>query len=112
MKPAKTYDEIVRRTVPQMNLGFRPSAQDERESLRGPRALAADERELEARVRAALRVALGADAEAITIDIVPHQVTLGGRVPTAEHARIAGDVTASLSGVEGLDNQLVVSRSP
>lgn len=50
----KTYDEIVRKTVPEPDSSFRPSPEQVRQAYEGFRALDADEQALKDRVEAAL----------------------------------------------------------
>ena len=109
-KPATTYDEIIRRTVPSPDLSFRPSAAEERASLEGPRALTRDERALVSRVRTALHAALGDESDKITIDVMPGKLALQGEVISAKVARVAGEVASEVEDVGEIDNQLVVKR--
>jgi len=109
-KPAKTYDEIVRRTVPTPDLGFRPSAEAELASLEGPRALTRDERALVSRVRTALHAALGDESDKITLDVSPGRLALQGEVASAKIARLAEDVASDVEDVGEVDNQLVVTH--
>lgn len=109
-KPAKTYEEIIRRTVPSPDLTFRPSADEERASLAGPRALTRDERALVSRVRSALHAALGDESDKITIDIIPGKLALQGEVASANVVRRAEEVASEIEDVDEIDNQLVVRR--
>lgn len=109
-KPAKTYEEIIRRTVPAPDLTFRPSADEERASLAGPRALTRDERALVSRVRTALHEALGDESDKITIDILPGKLALQGEVASADVLRRAEEVASGIDDVDEVDNQLVVRR--
>jgi len=109
-KPAKTYDDIVRRTVPSPDLTFRPSEQDERASLVGPRALTRDERALVSRVRSALHAVLGDESDRITLDLLPGRLALQGEVASAAIALRAEAIAASIAGVGEVDNQLVVNH--
>ncbi len=109
-KPPHSYDEIVRRTVVSPNLTFPPSADEERASLEGPRALTPEERALASRVRTALHDALGDESDRITLDILPGKLTLEGEVSSVDVVRHAESVACGVAGVGEVDNQLVVAR--
>jgi osmotically-inducible protein OsmY len=108
-KPSDSYDDIVRRTVPQTDLTFRPSRQDEQDALAGPRHLMADEQALATSVRGALRSELDHGVDDIAIDVVRDSVTLTGRVDTAEAINRVTDIVARVDGVRELHNKLVVA---
>lgn len=63
---------------------------------------------LSARVRAALRANADTHEVDVTIESVNGQVTLRGIVFNAAERTAAGDVTAAVAGVSGVDNQLRV----
>jgi osmotically-inducible protein OsmY len=109
-KPAKTYDEIVRRTVPSPDLTFRAAEADERASLVGPRALTRNERALVSRVRSALHAELGDESDKITIDLVPGKLALQGEVASMDVLRRAEAIASALDDADEIDNQLVVRR--
>ena len=108
-KAPKDYDDIVRKTVPQTDLTMRPSKDEERESLSGPRRLMADEQALETAVRGALRSELVKGVDHISIDIVRDVVTLTGQVESAEAINRVSDIVAKVDGVRELHNKLVVA---
>lgn len=80
-RPARSYDEIVRKTVPELDSSFRPTQGQEKAAYEGTRILDADEQRLHDRVVAAL----GGISEAsnVTIEIERDRVTLRGRVADA-----------------------------
>ncbi|MBA3452219.1 MAG: BON domain-containing protein [Deltaproteobacteria bacterium] len=80
-KPASSYDEIVRKTVPELDSSFRPTHGQEKAAYEGTRILDADEQQLHARVVDAVRGVGGIDPMAVTVEIDRDRVTLRGRVP-------------------------------
>jgi Flp pilus assembly secretin CpaC len=103
----RSYDDIVRETVVDPDSSQRPTKEQERDSVTGPRSLRPDEQALEARVRQALTHLGIAD---IAVEVVDERVALRGSVPTAELAMRASDAASAVPGVEQVDNQLVVKR--
>ncbi len=81
MKPvARSYDEIIRRTVPELDSSFRPSPQQEKAAYEGTRILDEDEQRLYARVVDALLDVGDLDPSGISVEIDRDRVTLHGRV--------------------------------
>ena len=95
----KTYDEIVRTTVPEPDGSWRPSPEQVKQAHEGFRALDADEQQLDARVRAAL-----GDVQGVTIEVTRDRVMVRGAV--ADPTRVA-EVVRSVEGVAAVDDQLV-----
>ncbi|MBL9012622.1 MAG: BON domain-containing protein [Myxococcales bacterium] len=75
----RTYDDIIRRTVPEPDSSFRPTTDQERAAFEGERVLSTDEQVLHDKVAAALRGS-GLDLAEVSIEIDGTQVTLRGRV--------------------------------
>ena len=109
-KPAKTYDEIVRRTVISPDLTFRPSESEERASVAAAHGLARERSAVASRVRSALREALGDEADRISLDVETGMLTLQGEVASAELAGRAEAIASAVPGVDEVDNQLVITR--
>jgi hypothetical protein len=65
---------------------------------------------LTARVKAALVAERGIPSTAISVDTYEGQVQLSGFVPAADMASRAGRVTAGVSGVRAVQNNLVVQK--
>jgi len=102
-KNAKSYDDIVRKTVVDPDSSVRPTRDQERQAREGFRALDGDEAALQDRVQAALSGIAG-----VTVEVSRDLVTLRGRVADAAMLRAAEDVVARVSGVEVIHNQIVV----
>ena len=107
-KPAASYDEIVRKTVPELDSSFRPTHGQEKAAYEGTRILDADEQKLHNRVLAAVRAIGGIDPVAINVEVDRDRVTLRGRVPDASLlSQIEGRVH-DVDGVGVVVNYLVV----
>ena len=113
---ASSYDEIVRRTVPEPNSGFRPSIEEEHLSRHRagkaadhvPHAPTDEERETLARVVAILEADRAIDLSEVRLSMDGRELVIKGRVPgPATSARIE-DVAGSVRGVDRIDNQLAV----
>lgn len=99
----KTYDEIVRKTVPEPDSSFRPSPEQVKQAYEGFRALDADEQALHDRVVAAI----GGRGD-ITVEIDHDRVVLRGRVRDAADLRRIPEIVRRLDGVNAVDDQLVI----
>jgi len=99
----KTYDEIVRKTVPEPDSSFQPSPEQVKQAYEGFRALDADEQALQQRVQAAI----GGRGD-ITVEIDHDRVTLRGRVRDAADLRRIPEIVRRLDGVSAVDDQLVI----
>jgi hypothetical protein len=115
-QPPASYDEIQRRTVPEPDLGFKPTREEEAlsrhrfgeptEHRRRPLTIA--ERELLERVRAALEADGSLELSGVELDVDFRQVVLLGTVPgPATKVRIE-ELVATVDGVDAVDSQLVV----
>jgi len=106
---ARSYDEIVRRTVPEPDGSWRPSPSQERAAKAGARHLDELELALHARISEALQDAPLDAIEALDVEIQGDRVILHGRV-RAPH--LITDLERRIRMVEGvatLDNRLVVA---
>jgi len=99
----KTYDEIVRKTVPEPDSSFRPSPEQVKQAYEGFRALDADEQALQQRVQAAI-----AGRGDITVEVDHERVILRGRVRDAADLRRIPELVRGIDGVGSVDDQLVV----
>ena len=106
-RPPRSYDDIVRRTVPDPDSSWRPTADQEREAQHGFRALDPGEQALLARVREALR-SCGHDADQIGVEVDGDRVILRGSVRDAQALRKIPDVVRHLDGVTDVVDQLVI----
>ncbi|HEY3805227.1 MAG TPA: BON domain-containing protein [Kofleriaceae bacterium] len=113
---ASSYDEIVRRTVPEPNSGFRASIEEEHLSRHRagkaadhvPHAETDEERATLARVVAMLENDPAIDLSEVRLSMDGRELVIKGRVPgPATSARIE-DVAARDHGVDRIDNQLAV----
>jgi osmotically-inducible protein OsmY len=116
---ASSYDEIVRRTVPNPDTSFRASIEEEHLSRHRagkaadhiPHAPTAEEQETLARVRAALASDPSIDLDHVRLAMDGRELVLRGNVPgPATSARIE-DVAGNVRGVDRIDNQLAI-RGP
>ena len=103
----KTYDEIVRATVPEPDSSWRPTQDQERQSREGFRAMDDDEQQLHSRVMAALTSA-SIDPSAIDIEIDRDRVTLRGQVRDRETLTRIAQVVGEVDGVRAVLDQLVI----
>lgn len=75
----RSYDDIIRKTVPEPDSSFRPTKEQERAAFEGERIMSTDETALYQRVSDALRGS-GLDTSDVSIEIDGSRVTLRGRV--------------------------------
>jgi BON domain-containing protein len=99
--PKSTYDDIVRKTVPEPDSSFRPSPDQVQQAKEGFRALDSDEQALEARVRSVV------GATGASVEVSRDRVTLRGSVDQAT-ANSLPDQVRAIEGVGSVDDQLVV----
>jgi osmotically-inducible protein OsmY len=104
----KSYDDIVRATVPEPDSSWRPSKAQEKLAYEGYRALDAYEHELSQRVHAAL-VASGLDASGLQIEIDRDRVTLRGHVRDYEAMLRIPQIVGQVEGVSSVLDQLVIA---
>jgi osmotically-inducible protein OsmY len=102
-----TYDEITRRTVPEPDSSFRPSADQERQAFEGYRAMDDDEKALHARVMDALR-ASGINWQGISIEVERDRVSVRGTVDDDRALAKIPDIIRSVDGVSEVVDRLVV----
>jgi osmotically-inducible protein OsmY len=106
----QSYDEIVRRTVPDPDTSERPTAQQEQLAREGFRAMDDDERALRARVVDALEDLLASCNVDCNFDVEVDRKTviLGGQVPNVAMLDSIEDAVNKLDGVDHVVNRLVV----
>ena len=98
----KSYDDIVRKTVPEPDTSFRPSPEQVKQAYEGFRALDADEQALQNRVQAAI-----AGRGDIQVEVERDRVTLRGRVRDAADLTRLPELVRGIEGVGSVDDQLV-----
>lgn len=104
----KSYDEIVRKTVPEPDSSFRPTPEQERQAYEGFRALDSDEQALFDRINRVLESS-GHDLQHVAVEVERDRVIIRGSVrDEAALARVL-DVVRSVDGVGTVDDQLVIS---
>ncbi len=101
-QPPRTYDDIVRGTVPEPDSSFRPTKHQEQQAREGFRMLDADEHALHDRVIAAL------SGETIDIEIDRTRVILRGHVPSGATYQQLEDRVRAVDGVTEVENDLVI----
>jgi len=99
----KTYDEIVRKTVPEPDSSLRPSPEQVKQAYEGFRAMDPDEQALQQRVLSAI----GGRGD-ITVEVDHDRVILRGRVRDAGDLRRLPEIVRGLDGVGTVDDQLVI----
>ena len=104
----KSYDEIVRATVPEPDSSWRPTKEQERQSREGFRAMDAEEQQLHQRVVAALTSA-SIDPSSIQIEVDRDRVALRGQVRDRETLTRIAQVVGEVDGVHSVVDQLVIA---
>lgn len=104
----RTYDEIVRRTVPDPDSSWRPTPEQERRAREGFRAMTAEEQELCNRVHDEL-LADGIDTTTLHIEIDRDRVILRGQVRDQHALRRVPELVGGLEGVGSVVDQLVIA---
>ena len=99
----QSYDDIVRRTVPDPDSSERPTVRQEQDAREGFRAMDADEAALHGRVVAALRGLAG-----VEVEIDRATVILRGKVTDVALIARAEELARNVDGVGGVVNRLVV----
>ncbi len=105
-RPAQSYDDIVRQTVPELDSSFRATPAQEKAAYEGARALDADEQRLHDRVVAALTGA--SEATGVTAEIDRDRVTLRGRVADPDALSQIENRVRDVDGVSVVANYLVI----
>ena len=102
-----SYDEIVRRTVPDPDSSFRPTSQQEdaADACSDVELMSQDERRLYHRVCDALLPLYGR----IGVEIEHERVTLRGVVPDMRALELVESLVTSIEGVGDVDSRLVVA---
>ncbi len=103
-QPPKSYDEIVRNTVPDPEGSWRPSDDQVKE---GFRAHDPAEQALHDRVRDALN-ASGLDTTRIAIEVERERVTLRGTVAPGQNLHQLEELVSRTDGVGELVNAIVI----
>lgn len=98
----KSYDDIVRKTVPEPDSSWRPSAEQVKQAYEGFRALDPDEQALQARVQSAI-----AGKGDIQVEVERDRVTLRGRVRDPQDLTRLPELVRGIDGVGSVDDQLV-----
>lgn len=107
-RPAQTYDEIVRKTVPELDSSFRPTPGQEKAAYEGARALDADEQRLHDRVVEAVRGITSVDTSNVNVEIERDRVTLRGRIADATALSEIENRVHGIDGVGVVANYLVI----
>jgi len=111
-RPPPSYDDIVRRTVPDPDSSWRPSKGQEEEARDGFRALDPGEHALLARVHDALRTS-GLDVDQVGIEVDGERVILRGSVRDALALRRLPELARQVDGVSDVvDNLVIAAPSP
>ena len=110
-RPAQSYDEIVRQTVPEPDSSFRPSPEQEKAAYEGTRILDEDEQKLYARVVDALLGISDIDPTGVNVEIDRDRVTLRGRIPDAGALSQIERRVHDVEGVSVVANYLVVGSA-
>lgn len=107
-RPPRSYEEIVRATVPDPDSSWRPSIEEEHRAFEGYRAMEPEEQRLCNRVHDAL-LAAGMDTTKIKIEVDRDRVILRGQVTDQEMLRQVPDIVRDVDGVGALVDQLVIA---
>jgi hypothetical protein len=107
-RPPRTYDEIVRATVPEPDSSWRPSAEQEHRAYEGFRAMDPEEQRLCHRVHDAL-LAAGIDTTQLKIEVDRSRVILRGQVRDAHTLMHIPDLVRDVEGVASVVDQLVIA---
>lgn len=106
-RPPPSYDDIVRRTVPDPDSSWRPSKGEEDQARQGFRASDPGEHALFERVRDALR-ASGLDVDRVGIEVDGERVILRGSVRDALALRKLPELARQVDGVADVVDHLVI----
>ncbi len=115
-KNISSYGDIVRRTVPEPDSGFRAPVDEEHLSRHRagksadhvPHAPTATEQETLARVEAALAADPALDLSDVTLSMDGRELVIKGRVPGPSTSARIEDIAGNVRGVDRIDNQLAV----
>lgn len=106
--PPRSYDEIVRATVPLPDTSWQPSPEEEIRAKEGYRAMSPDEQRLCERVHDAL-LAAGINTQPIQIEADRDRVILRGQVRDRHVLERIPDLVRGVEGVRYVVDQLVVA---
>jgi len=106
--PARSYEDIVRKTVVDPDSSVRPTREQEEQARQGFRALDADEQVIHDRVREVLET-MGGSAARVDVEVNGELVTLRGQVTDMSTLRAIEEAVARVTGVETIHNQVVVA---
>jgi hypothetical protein len=104
----KTYDEIVRRTVPEPDTSWRPTPEQEHQAHQGFRALDAAEHALFYRINRVL-ADHGHDLHHVAVEVERDHVIISGSVRDGAALVRVLDLIRNVEGVGSIDDQLVIS---
>lgn len=106
----RSYDEIVRRTVPDPDSSIRPTERQEQQAREGFRAMDAHEQKLHARVMEALEDVLAAtnNPPSVDVEVDRDTVTLRGHARDMATIEQLERCVRDVDGVEQVVNRLVV----
>jgi hypothetical protein len=119
-KTASSYDEILRRTVPNPDTSMRPSREEEllarhrfgEPTEHRPRPLTPSESVTLERVQRALILDPSVDLRHVSVNIDFRCAVLVGDVPGEATSVRIEEIAGSVEGVDTVDNQLVVRSVP
>ncbi|HUS32677.1 MAG TPA: BON domain-containing protein [Kofleriaceae bacterium] len=104
---SQTYDDITRRTVPDLDSSTRPSKDQERQAFEGYRAMDEHETALHARVMDALRNS-GVNWQGVTVEVERDRVSVRGNVDEDHDLRRIPEIIRGVDGVASVEDRLVV----
>jgi hypothetical protein len=106
--PPRSYDEIVRRTVPQLDSSWAPTEAQERDAYAGKHVYTPAEQALLHRVHEALIDVPGVDLRGIEVDVDDRRVTLRGHCANARAAERVVHALSSMDEVSDVVDRLVI----
>ena len=108
---AKSYEEIVRATVPDPDSSWRPSIEAERRANEGERELDDEEKELYARVCDKLLSIPDVDVSGVQVEVERTRVYLRGHVSDYRDLPRIESCVSSIEGLDEIVDYLVVDAS-
>lgn len=107
-RPPRSYEDIIRATVPDPDTSWRPTTEEERRAFEGFRALDPEEQRLHDRVHDTLLEA-GIDTMPLDIEIDRDRVILRGKVRDHRLLDRIPDLVRTVEGVGTVIDQLVIA---
>lgn len=107
-RPPRSYEDIVRATVPDPDTSWRPTPEEERRAFEGYRALTPAEQRLHDRVHDAL-LAAGIDTMPLDIEVDRDRVILRGQVRDHRLLDRIPEIVRQVEGVGTVIDQLVIA---